>query len=120
MVYRVTDIRITATWRRLVKDIGLSTGFVLRKGQKMKMRSTDEEKLASLAYNPQLMPYGMALLPDPSAVLLIRRRKEEIDLYSLEYRESKRYGMRERRQSQFHWKDAMLCSIEHQRHIALY
>ncbi|KAF9873265.1 cytochrome P450 [Colletotrichum karsti] len=34
--------------------------------------------------NPQPVPFGMALLPDPRAKLLIRRRKEEIDLDSLE------------------------------------
>ncbi|EFQ34658.1 cytochrome P450 [Colletotrichum graminicola M1.001] len=143
---------LLSTWRRFVKeDIELSTGFVLRKGQKiictnahmwdsqyyenpqeydgyrfLKMCGTDEEKLAylvntsakhpafgyghhacpgrffaanelkiALAHlllkydwklpagcNPQPMPYGMALMPDPSALLLIQRRKEEIDLDS--------------------------------------
>ncbi|OHW96070.1 cytochrome p450 [Colletotrichum incanum] len=35
-------------------------------------------------FNPQPMPYGMTFLPDPNATLLIRRRKEELDLDSLE------------------------------------
>ncbi|KAK1675800.1 cytochrome P450 [Colletotrichum godetiae] len=35
-------------------------------------------------FKPQSMPHGMVLLPDPSATLLIRRRKEELDLDSLE------------------------------------
>lgn len=30
------------------------------------------------------MPYGMSFLPDPTATLLIRRRKEELDLESLD------------------------------------
>ncbi|KAK2048036.1 cytochrome P450 [Colletotrichum somersetense] len=146
---------LLSTWRRLVKeDIELSTGFVLRKGQKiiaanthmwdsqyyespleydgyrfLRMRGTDEGKLAylvstsakhpgfghghhacpgrffaanelkvALAHlllkydwklpvgcNPQPVSYGMVLIPDPSAVPLIRRRKEEVDLDSLEF-----------------------------------
>ncbi|KAL2879107.1 hypothetical protein SGCOL_005527 [Colletotrichum sp. CLE4] len=145
---------LLSTWRRLVKkDITLSNGFVLRKGQKiiatnahmwdanyyenpatydgyrfLNMRGTDEEKNAHLVstsakhpgfghgqhacpgrffaanevkialahlllkydwkfpdgFKPQSMPHGMVLLPDPSATLLIRRRKEELDLDSLE------------------------------------
>ncbi|OLN97796.1 Dihydromonacolin L monooxygenase LovA 3 [Colletotrichum chlorophyti] len=34
--------------------------------------------------DPKAMPYGMTFLPDPTARLLIRRRKEELDLDSLE------------------------------------
>ncbi|KAK1977660.1 cytochrome P450 [Colletotrichum cereale] len=146
---------LLSTWRRFVRgDVKLSNGLVLRKGQKviltnahmwdsqyyensleydgyrfLKMRSTDEQRLAylvsisashpgfghgqhacpgrffaanelkiALAHlllkydwklpagcDPQPKPYGMALLPDPNAVLLIRRRQEELDLDSLEY-----------------------------------
>ncbi|KAK1546156.1 cytochrome P450 [Colletotrichum paranaense] len=145
---------LLSTWRRLVmKDVTLSNGFVLRKGQKviatnthmwdanyyenpatydgyrfLNMRGTDEEKNAHLVstsakhpgfghgqhacpgrffaanevkialahlllkydwkfpdgFKPQTVPHGMVLLPDPSATLLIRRRKEELDLDSLE------------------------------------
>ncbi|EXF73774.1 cytochrome P450 [Colletotrichum fioriniae PJ7] len=145
---------LLSTWRRLVKkDVTLSNGFVLRKGQKiiatnthmwdanyyenpatydgyrfLNMRGTDEEKNAHLVstsakhpgfghgqhacpgrffaanevkialahlllkydwkfpdgFKPQAVPHGMVLLPDPSATLLIRRRKEELDLDSLE------------------------------------
>ncbi|KAF4780806.1 cytochrome P450 [Colletotrichum scovillei] len=145
---------LLSTWRRLVKkDVTLSNGFVLRKGQKiiatnthmwdadyyenpatydgyrfLNMRGTDEEKNAHLVstsakhpgfghgqhacpgrffaanevkialahlllkydwkfpdgFKPQTMPHGMVLLPDPSATLFIRRRKEELDLDSLE------------------------------------
>ncbi|GKT94041.1 cytochrome P450 [Colletotrichum tofieldiae] len=35
-------------------------------------------------FKPQTVPYGMSLLPDPNAALLIRRRKEELDLDSLQ------------------------------------
>nr|ASF83124.1 cytochrome P450 [Colletotrichum lini] len=145
---------LLSTWRRLVKkDIKLSNGFILRRGQKviatnthmwdaesyenpltfdgyrfLNMRSTDEEKHAHLVstsvnhpafghgahacpgrffaaneikialahlllkYEWKLpegssfkpMPYGMAFLPDPTATLWIRRRKEELDLESLD------------------------------------
>ncbi|GKT74221.1 cytochrome P450 [Colletotrichum tofieldiae] len=34
---------------------------------------------------PQTVTFGMAMLPDPSAKFLIRRRKEELDLDSLAY-----------------------------------
>ncbi|KAI8287264.1 Cytochrome P450 monooxygenase [Colletotrichum sp. SAR11_57] len=41
-------------------------------------------KLADETRNPTPVPFGMALLPDPNVKFLIRRRKEEIDLNSLE------------------------------------
>ncbi|WYZ35719.1 hypothetical protein EsH8_X_000366 [Colletotrichum jinshuiense] len=143
-----------STWRRLAKkDVKLSNGFVVRKGQKiiatnthmwdssyyenatkydgyrfLNMRDTEEEKQAHLVstsmkhpafghgqhacpgrffaanevkialahlllkydwklpngFDPKPLPFGMTFLPDPSAKLLIRRRKEEIDLESLQ------------------------------------
>ncbi|KAI8303521.1 Cytochrome P450 monooxygenase [Colletotrichum sp. SAR11_240] len=146
---------LLCTWRRLAtENIELSSGFVIRKGQRviinnthmwddewydnaeqydghrfLRMRNTDEEKHAhivsaspkhtafgygqhacpgrffaanelkiALAHlllkydwklsdetgNPEPVPFGMALLPDPKVKFLVRRRKEEIDLNSLE------------------------------------
>ncbi|KAI8239423.1 Cytochrome P450 monooxygenase eqxH [Colletotrichum sp. SAR 10_99] len=146
---------LLCTWRRLAtENIELSSGFVIRKGQRviinnmhmwdnewydnpeqydgyrfLRMRNTDEEKhahlvsaspkhtgfgygqhacpgrffaanelkialahlllkydwkLADETRDPTPVPFGMALLPDPNVNFLIRRRKEEIDLTSLE------------------------------------
>ncbi|KAK1983700.1 cytochrome P450 [Colletotrichum cereale] len=141
---------LLSTFRRLAKkDIKLSNGFVIRKGQKimatnmhmwdaeyyenatkydgyrfLKMRDSKEEKNSHLVsastsqpgfghgqhacpgrffaanevkialahlllkydwklpegYIPRAMSYGMVLLPDPGAMLIIRRRKEELEL----------------------------------------
>lgn len=154
-IYYYTNHQVIATWRRTVqKDIKLSTGFILRKGQKViatnthmwdsnyhenplvyngyrffNMHNTEDEKQAHLVStsarhpafghghhacpgrffathelkvamahmllkyewklpegaNPQPIPYSMTFLPDPTTKLLIRRRKEEIDLDSLEF-----------------------------------
>ncbi|KAJ0340184.1 hypothetical protein COL922a_003616 [Colletotrichum nupharicola] len=136
---------LLCTWCRLATaNIGLSSGFVIRKGQRviinnthmwdnewydnaeqydgyrfLRMRNTDEEKHAHLVSaspklprrffaanelkialahlllkydwklsdetgNPQPVPFGMALLPDPNVKFLIRRRKEEIHLGTLD------------------------------------
>ncbi|KAJ0275931.1 hypothetical protein Brms1b_011792 [Colletotrichum noveboracense] len=145
---------LLCTWRRLAtENIELSSGFVIRKGQRviinnthmwdnewydnpeqydgyrfLRMRNTGEEKYAHLVSaspkhtafgygqhacpgrffaanelkialahlllkydwklsdetgNPQPVPFGMALLPDPNVKFLIRRRKEEINLGTL-------------------------------------